>query len=382
MIHFIDLRQIDNLRGIMASKRVVKIPKKGIIKHNQIYLGDCLEGMKKLDDESIDLVITSPPYADMKVYADGFAGFHPDNYVEWFLPYVAEISRILKPTGSFILNINDKVEDTFRHTFVFELIYAIHNIVDYCKIKGIDELNMNGLKLFERLFWNKGKYLASSKRFGDKVEYVFWFSKTKNRTFNIDAMRMEYDEKSVKRMKRPLIKRFVRESGEVVTEYKQGGEGSWAPNELGALPSVLIEEGAMAHVKPVIEELPEDTVLIGEKLEDHRLVIQPQVGDRPHPSTIVNIGSESRRIAANHVAVYPERLVNYFIQGASNLGDVVLDPFMGTGTTAVVAHALGRDYIGFDINKDYIKMANERIEAGPYFSELKVKKGQTTLTDH
>ena len=117
-------------------------------------------------------------------------------------------------------------------------------------------------------------------------------------------------------------------------------------------------------------------------MEDHRLVIQPQVGDKPHPSTIVNIGSESRRIAANHVAVYPERLVNYFIQGASNTGNVVLDPFMGTGTTAVVAHALGRDYLGFDINKDYIKMAKARIEAGPYFSELKVKKGQTTLTDH
>ena len=161
----------------MASKRVVKIPKKGKLKPNQIYLGDCLEGMKKLDDESIDLVITSPPYADMKVYADGFAGFHPDNYVEWFLPYVAEISRILKPTGSFILNINDKVEDTFRHTFVFELIYAIHNIVDYCKIKGIDELNMNGLKLFERLFWNKGKYLAVPRDLVTRLNMYFGFQR-------------------------------------------------------------------------------------------------------------------------------------------------------------------------------------------------------------
>ena len=69
-----------------------------------------------------------------------------------------------------------------------------------------------------------------------------------------------------------------------------------------------------------------------------------------------------------------ERLVNYFIQGASNPGDVVLDPFMGTGTTAVVAHALGRDYLGFDINKDYIKMANTRIESGPYLSELNRKQ--------
>jgi site-specific DNA-methyltransferase (adenine-specific)/site-specific DNA-methyltransferase (cytosine-N4-specific) len=79
---------------------------------DQIHHMDSLEGMKKIPTASIDLVITSPPYADMKVYEGGFAGLHPDKYVEWFLPYVAEISRILKPTGSFILNINDKVVKT------------------------------------------------------------------------------------------------------------------------------------------------------------------------------------------------------------------------------------------------------------------------------
>ena len=73
----------------------------------------------------------------MKVYEGGFGGFHPDNYVEWFLPYVSEISRILTEDGSFILNINDKVVDTFRHPFVFELIYAIHHIDDYCKMKNM-----------------------------------------------------------------------------------------------------------------------------------------------------------------------------------------------------------------------------------------------------
>ena len=85
---------------------------------------DSLEGMKKIPTASIDLVITSPPYADMREYEGGFAGFHPDKYVEWFLPYVAEIARILKPTGSFILNINDKVVDTFRHPFIFEAYFC------------------------------------------------------------------------------------------------------------------------------------------------------------------------------------------------------------------------------------------------------------------
>jgi hypothetical protein len=214
--------------------------------------------------------------------------------------------------------------------------------------------------------------LAHPSRFGDKVEYLFWFSKTKDRKFNIDPMRLEYDSKSIKRMERPLLKRFVRESGEETTEYKQGGEGSWAPNPEGALPSVLIEEGAMHHVHPIMEDLPDGTILVTEKFDsDHIEVVQPREGSKPYPSTIVTIGSESRRIAGNHVAVYPERLVSYFIQGATDVGDVVLDPFMGTGTTAVVAKALGRDYIGFDQVEDYVKTAMERVESGPFVKEIK-----------
>jgi len=365
----------------MAKRRVKELPKKGKLNFDNIYHGNSIDGMKLLDDESIDLVITSPPYADMKVYDGGFGGFHPNEYVEWFLPYISEISRILKPDGSFILNINDKSKDGFRHTFVFELIFAIHNIDDYCKIKGMKHLDMNGLKLFERLFWNKGKYLAHPSRFGDKVEYIFWFSKSKTRKFNIDAMRLEYDKKSVKRMERPLLKRFVRSNGEEVSEYKQGGEGSWSPNELGALPSCLIEEGAMLHVRPVVENLPEGTVIVGENLDDYALFTQPTEGESPHPSTIVNIGSESRRIASNHVAVYPERLMNYFIQGSTDVGDVVLDPFMGTGTTAVVANALDRRYLGFEISADYIRTAMNRIDSGPYLKELKeVIKNRETGT--
>ena len=358
----------------MSKSKVKKLPKKGPLAFDTVYHGDSLAGMRLVESESIDLVITSPPYADMKVYEGGFGGFHPDEYVKWFLPYVAEIGRILKPTGSFILNINDKSMDGFRHPFIFELIYAIHNAEDYCKLKGLEELDMHGLRMFERLFWNKGKFLAHPKRFGDKVEFLFWFSKTKERKFDMTPMRLKYDEKSVKRMQRPLLKRFVRESGEEVTEYKQGGEGSWAPNEQGALPSVLIEEGAMLHVRPVVENLPEGTVLIGERLEDAIEVIQPKAGDEPPASTIVTIGSESRRIAGNHVAVYPERLVNYFIQGSTDEGDVVLDPFMGTGTTAVVAKALNRQYVGFDISADYVKTANARIQAGPYLKELIERK--------
>ena len=346
-----------------------------------IHHMDSLEGMKKLPDKSVNLVITSPPYSDMKIYDGGFAGFHPDNYVEWFLPYVSEVARILTDDGSFILNINDKVVDTFRHPFIFELIYAIHNIGDYCRIKDIDPLNMYGMRMFERLFWNKGKFLANRYRFGDKVEYLFWFSKSRKRKIHMDKMRLEYDEKSVKRLARPLIKRFARESGEEVVEYKQGGEGSWKVHEEGALPSTMIEEGAMIHVPVLVERLDEGTTLVLENFDgEYFEIVKPKEGTSPHPSTIVTIGSETRKISDNHVAVYPERLVTYFIQGSTDEGDVVLDPFSGTGTTAVIASALNRRYIGFDISKEYVEFSRERIVNGPYLKGLgrRSVKGQKT----
>lgn len=262
---------------------------------NNIYQGDSLELLKQLPDNSVDLVITSPPYADLKVYIDN-PGILADNYVEWFLPICNEICRVIKPTGSFILNINDKVEDGFRHPYVFDLISQIHKRTE--------------LKMFERLFWNKLKSLPNRSRFGDRVEYLFWFAKEKGFKFNLDEMRTEYSEKSIKRMKKPLKKRFARTEGDSDLEYKD-----WAPNPKGALPT-----------------------------------------------TLVNISSESKKIADTHVAVYPVELVKYFIKGSTNESDVVLDPFMGTGTTGVAAKQLGRNYIGFDLQQDYIDVANKRIE--------------------
>jgi DNA modification methylase len=261
---------------------------------NAIHQGDSLELLKQLPDNSVDLVITSPPYADLKVYIDN-GGILAKDYVNWFIPYCKEIERVLKPTGSFILNINDKVENGFRHPYVFDLISELHK--------------QTGLKMFERLFWNKLKSLPNRARFGDRVEYLFWFAKEKGFKFNLDEMRTEYSEKSIKRMTKPLKKRFARTEGDDNLEYKD-----WAPNPKGALPT-----------------------------------------------TLVNISSESKRIADNHVAVFPVELIEYFIKGATDKGDLVLDIFMGTGTTAVAANKLGRNWMGFELQQDYIDLANIRI---------------------
>src|SRR5690554_5303088 len=85
-----------------------------------LYLGDCREQLTNLPDDSVDLIFTSPPYADQR--KNTYGGIHPDQYVNWFLPIADQLFRVLKPTGTFILNIKERVVNGERSTYVMELI--------------------------------------------------------------------------------------------------------------------------------------------------------------------------------------------------------------------------------------------------------------------
>jgi site-specific DNA-methyltransferase (adenine-specific) len=89
----------------------------------ELHLGDCKDVLGKLESNSVDLVFTSPPYADQR--KNTYGGIHPDNYVEWFLPISEQLLRVLKPSGTFVLNIKEKVVDSERSTYVMELILAM-----------------------------------------------------------------------------------------------------------------------------------------------------------------------------------------------------------------------------------------------------------------
>src|SRR5882672_7332346 len=85
-----------------------------------LYLGDCKEELIKVPANSVDLIVTSPPYADQR--KDTYGGISHNKYVEWFLPISEQLLRVLKPTGTFVLNIKEKVADGERSTYVIELI--------------------------------------------------------------------------------------------------------------------------------------------------------------------------------------------------------------------------------------------------------------------
>lgn len=86
-------------------------------------LGDSREQLKRLPEDSVDLIVTSPPYADQR--KNTYGGIHPRDYVEWFLPISEQLLRVLKPTGTFILNIKEKAVNGERSVYVIELILAM-----------------------------------------------------------------------------------------------------------------------------------------------------------------------------------------------------------------------------------------------------------------
>ena len=107
---------------------------------NQVLQGDCGEVLKKLPDDTVDLIFTSPPYADQR--KNTYGGISPQHYVEWFMPRAEQFRRVLKPTGTFILNIKERVVDGERHTYVIELIL---------------EMRRQGWLWTEEFMWHKKK---------------------------------------------------------------------------------------------------------------------------------------------------------------------------------------------------------------------------------
>lgn len=280
---------------------------------NLFINGRCEEVLRTFEDNSIDFILTSPPYADQRSYGVKNTSIRPDKYVEWFKPMAKEFYRVLKDDGSFILNINDKVVKGVQQIYVFELVVYL------CK-----ELHFN---LVRDYIWHNpstppniygtGRYGRTKK----SHEYCFWFSKGDKWTFNMDPIRKEY-------------------SGDM-SKYLEGkGKG-----------------GRDENTRPSTH-----TFNCAVKWTNHG------GSDPGSVITIANTSSndmffklcEERGI--KHPARFPEQLAEFFILAGTNEGDLVLDPFSGSGTTCVVAKKHNRRWIGIDANPDYCELAKLRME--------------------
>lgn len=271
------------------------------MKVNTIYHGDCIELMDKLPENYIDLIITSPPYSDIKKYGKDINILHPDRYVDWFLSVMHGVQRILKPTGSFILNINDRCVKKQRHIYVHDLI-----------CRTVRETN---LKFYDSYFWfKKGGVIPNGgpKRLNNNMEYILHFCKDVDRVkWNMDNVREPYTEGSINRFKKPMLDYITTDSGEQKLEKKR----KWKYNEKGKVPNNLF-------------------------------------------TFPTNSGTRGKI----HPAPFNVELPNWFIKALSYEGDIIIDIFMGSGTTAISAVKNNRLWIGFEKNLKYVEIARERIK--------------------
>lgn len=264
--------------------------------HNQIIQGDCEEVLKVLPDECVDLIFTSPPYADQR--STTYGGIKPDHYVKWFLPKADQFLRVLKPTGSFVLNIKERVVDGERHTYVIELIL---------------EMRKRGWLWTEEYMWHKknshpGKW---PNRFRDNWERLIHFTKSRH-------FQMFQDEVMV-----PV--------------------GDWAQERLRRLSDT---------------DRRRDNSRVGSGFGKN---ISNWVGrEMVYPSNVLHMATECYN--RQHSAVFPVALPIWFIKLFTRPGDVVMDPFNGSGTTCLAAMRLERTYFGVDINGDFCLIARNRIE--------------------
>lgn len=261
-----------------------------------LHRGDCRDLLRRLPDASVDLVVTSPPYADSR--KDTYGGVHPDEYVEWFLPVAAELKRVLKDGGSFVLNIKEKVVNGERHTYVLELILA---------------LRRQGWLWTEEYVWHK-KNCAPGKwpnRFRDAWERCLHFTRQKKFKMNQDAVMVPTGDWAKSRLKKLGGNDVVRFNSQVGS-----GFGKNIANWVGR--------------------------------------------EKAYPANVLHLATECGN--KNHSAAFPKELPAWFIRLFTDEGDVVLDPFMGSGTTCVAAYELGRNYVGIELKDEYYRQALSSLE--------------------
>ena len=276
----------------------------------EILLGDSKEILKGIPENSIDLIITSPPYADRR--KDTYGGIRPDEYVEWFLPIARELLRILKPTGTFILNIKEKAENGERHTYVIELIL---------------ELRKQGWLWTEEFIWHKKNSFPGKwpNRFRDSWERLLQFNKT--RQFHM------YQEAVMVPM------------------------GDWAKSRLKNLSSV---------------DQVRDESKVGSGFG--KKIVNWVDRDMAYPNNVLHLATECGN--KNHSAVFPEALPEWFIKLFTKPGDRVLDPFLGSGTTSRVAKRMGRNSTGIEILEAYYMLAKHNLDAQPQQTTIFIENYQ------
>jgi site-specific DNA-methyltransferase (adenine-specific) len=284
---------------------------------DSIIEGDARTCLRDLPDASINCIVTSPPYYQQRDYSTPIQIGNeksPDEYIQSLRAVFSECYRVLRDDGTFWLNLGDKYDDGELLGMPWRVAFA---------------LKEDGWILRSDIIWYKPNAVPSSvkNRPTTDHEYVFLFAKSKDYYYDVDAVRESHVT-------------FTPES------RMKGGRGHFGKE------SGTPEQGKYAG---------------SSNLHSGRWdrMFHPLGRNR---RTVWEIPLSKYRDA--HFAVFPEKLVELCVLAGCPQGGVVLDPFIGSGTTAVVAQRLGRRFVGIDSNPKYCEMAEKRIRQPTLFSAL------------
>jgi DNA modification methylase len=303
---------------------------------NTILHGDVLDKLKEIETESIQCVVTSPPYWGLRDYgSDGQLGLEetPEEYVENMVKVFREVKRVLKHDGTVWLNLGDSYssgsggyDDKYMHNSTSGTPSGgVRKSVSASKPFGLPTKNLVGIPwrvafalqadgwyLRQDIIWHKPNPMPEpvTDRCTKSHEYIFLLTKSAKYFYDNDAVREPVAESSIGRLNQNIDQ-------QVGTTRANGGKKS---------------NGNLKAVGDI------------EKGRNKRSVWT--ITTKPYKEA--------------HFAVFPPKIPELCIKAGSKEGDIVLDPFFGSGTTGWVAQRLGRKWIGVELNAEYIKIAEKR----------------------
>jgi len=321
---------------------------------NKIYCEDCNEKLQTLPDDSVDLVITSPPYFQQRNYGGGGVGNETkvEEYIDNLIRVFQQCVRVTKKTGAIVFNLGDKYIDGNL------LLVPYRFAIEVQKLKIV--------KLINELTWVKVNPAPKQchKKLIPATEPFFIFVKTGDYYFDKDAF-LEYRDKIFKGSKKKAGSDVGKKYFELIEKSNLSTEEKIQAKEELTEVIMEVQRGKIESFRMKIRGL-------------HALPYGGQAGGRltqieNKGFTIIKIHGNSMRrdiiestvetIHGNiHPAIYPEFIIQELLKLLTKEGDIVLDPFLGSGTTAVVAQRLKRNYIGIEIHPSYVAYAKKRIK--------------------
>lgn len=362
---------------------------------NKVHCGDALTLLKQMPSEFVDLIITSPPYYGQRNYfIEGQIGLEPtfDEYLAKMLSVTAELKRILKKTGQFWLNIGDTyggsrcdvslAPQKGKSSLLPNDISYLPGRKRMCGDKydkcllmiperlAIAMLDTQGWKLRNKIIWAKQVYIkkdgytigatlptSAHDRFKESFEFFYFFVKHHRYYSNLDAVRIPVAKTTIQRAYFP----FNAEKTDIQGAVKSGGGAAWYKK---------LRDYQQSSPKLLKELSNQDNNTISDDKErEYQIHLE-----KPSPLMGSNLPTvwqisfeyhafrEEYDLGIEHFATFPQALCEIPILFGCPANGIVLDPFCGSGTALLVAKRLGRQFIGIDINPDFVKLAEARLK--------------------